>query len=77
MSTIFATQNGFVTNNAVVGGRPVGVRLTPAPHAQSTGTVESSGLGGQLGELAAAINAVGWNHNQVPVEERLPPQERL
>ena len=77
MNTMFSTQGGFVANNAVVdrpGVAPAPARTAPAAVAADDAT--GSGLGGQIGELAAAINAVGWNHNQVPADERLPQQER-
>jgi len=79
METRFATYSGCVRNTATVVNHP-----PPPPHAQSFGsppptadTAPSSGLGGQIGELTAALNIIGWNHNQVPPEERIPPQERL
>ncbi|MEI6556780.1 MAG: hypothetical protein WCO00_00110 [Rhodospirillaceae bacterium] len=40
------------------------------------GDAQTSGLGGQIGNLAAALNEIGWNHHRVPADERLPPQER-
>ena len=67
MDTIFATQSGFVRNTAVVGLTPP----PPAPvlvHKSEAG--QGSGLGGQIGALTQALNAVGWNHHQVPPEER-------
>jgi hypothetical protein len=85
MSTIFATHNGFVRNNAVVDTQVTAAAAFARSHEPSAtaapkedaGGHQDSGLGGQIGELAAAINAVGWNHNQVPPEERLPLEERL
>ena len=85
MHTIFATHNGFVRNNAVVDTTAATMAAlarspephTPAPPKDDAVSVPESGLGGEIGELAAAINAVGWNHNQVPPDERLPPEERL
>jgi len=74
METRFASQSGCVRNTATVdkSSHPP-VTSSAAPPAAET----SSGLGGQIGELAAALNVIGWNHNQVPPEERIPPQERL
>ncbi|MEI6987251.1 MAG: hypothetical protein WCK65_14095 [Rhodospirillaceae bacterium] len=79
MNTFFASNTGFVRNTAVVDSRhhttshhtaPVAVKV-PQP-----ATVTGSGLGGEIGRLAAALETVGWNHNQVPLNERLPPDER-
>ena len=86
MPTIFATHNGFIVNNAVVGhppGAPPAIAASAsldskaAPPPSETDGPKESGLGGEIGEIAAAINAVGWNHNQVPLDERTPPEERL
>jgi len=75
METIFATHCGGVCNTAVISSAP-----QPAPvhsrHSEVAGEASESGLGGQIAEVMASINAVGWNHNQVPEAERVPPQER-
>jgi hypothetical protein len=74
MEAVFATQSGCVCNTTASSR----ARLTAAP-AAAHGTAPAgvgSGLGGQIGELAAALNTVGWNHNRVPPEERIPLQER-
>ena len=79
METVFASQSGFVANTAVV---DPGFLKNPAEHppsypaAQSAATeAGGSGLGGEIGRLAAALNTVGWNHGQVPHDERMPVDE--
>jgi hypothetical protein len=78
MNTVFASQSGSIRNTAVSTHAPV---VAPPPPHHEPGQHEpapghASGLGGQIGELAAALNVIGWNHNQVPPEERIPLQER-
>ena len=79
METTFATHNGCVRNTAKVINHPVPpsqVYFQNTPE-QTSETSTSSGLGGQIGELTAALNVIGWNHHQVPPDERIPPQERM
>jgi hypothetical protein len=78
METRFATNSGCVRNTAIVEHPHLHAQQAqpsnaPPPVAETV----PSGLGGQLADLAAALNVIGWNHNQVPAEERIPPQERL
>ncbi|MEI8394347.1 MAG: hypothetical protein WCF85_06395 [Rhodospirillaceae bacterium] len=79
METVFATHNGCVRNTGT--GSPTPQSAAQARHrhepvvASSAGT--PSGLGGQIGELAAALETVGWNHHQVPAAERSPPGENF
>ena len=75
METRFATHNGCVRNTATVDKSAHS--QASAPSAPTAAEVVASGLGGQIGELTAALNVIGWNHNRVPPEERIPPQERL
>jgi len=78
METRFASYSGCIRNTATVVTQPLPPQAQSSdPPPQTTEETPSSGLGGQIGELAAALNVIGWNHNQVPPEERLPPQERL
>jgi hypothetical protein len=74
METIFATHNGCVANTACVT-----TGLQPPAHAPAEVPASSepvaSGLGGQIGELTAALNTIGWNHHQVPQDERVTAQE--
>ena len=79
MKTVFASQGGFVANTAVVDTdflrNPAEAHpAVPAPHA-AAGDEGGSGLGGDIGRLAAALNTVGWNHGQVPRDERMPVDE--
>ena len=78
METVFATQSGCVRNTTEAAknlppGAAAQVHHAEAHHAPA-GT--PSGLGGQIGELAAALNTIGWNHNQVPPDERIPLSEQ-
>ena len=80
MKTVYASQGGFVSNTAVVDTNilknPAEVH-PPAPpfhsHPQETA---GSGLGGDIGKLAAALDTIGWNHGQVPRDERMPVDEQ-
>ena len=77
MQTVFSSQGGFVSNTAVVD--PNGLKNPteahhPVPLASSSAG-HGSGLGGDIGRLAAALNTVGWNHGQVPLDERMPVDE--
>lgn len=74
MKTTFATHNGCVSNTAVTTSAPYAP--PHAPLGETAPAVSGSGLGGQIGELAAALNTIGWNHNQVPAAERVPASER-
>ncbi len=79
MKTVYASQGGFVANTAVVDSdtlrNPAEVR--PQAGASKSAGAEGcdSGLGGDIGRLAAALNTVGWNHGQVPRDERMPVDE--
>ncbi len=79
MKTVFASQSGFVANTAVVDTDFLKNPAEAHPpahgygHAASEGT--GSGLGGDIGRLAAALDTVGWNHGHVPPEERMPVDE--
>jgi hypothetical protein len=75
MEAVFATHNGCIVNTGTTAPAPVRPRYdTAAPAAD--GETES-GLGGQIGEVTAALNAVGWNHCQVPANERLARDEEM
>ena len=79
MKTVFASQGGFVSNTAVVDSdilkNPAEVH-PPGPVSYGAASEEGgSGLGGDIGRLAAALNTVGWNHGQVPPDERMPVDE--
>jgi hypothetical protein len=84
METVFASQSGCVRNTAVAIHAPPPAAGHPDPNpapvpaaGQASGLGgQASGLGGQIGELAAALAVIGWNHNQVPPDERIPPDER-
>ncbi|MEI6560043.1 MAG: hypothetical protein WCO00_16720 [Rhodospirillaceae bacterium] len=77
MRTVFASQGGFVSNTAVVDPNTLKNPATVAPPAPAAHAAEAegSGLGGEIGKLAAALNTVGWNHGQVPRDERMPVDE--
>ena len=77
MKTVFSSQGGFVTNTAVVdpNGLKNPAEVHPPAPAVASGTGQGSGLGGDIGRLAAALNTVGWNHGQVPPDERMPVDE--
>ncbi len=79
METRFASYSGCIRNTAAVINQPAPPSQAQSSHLppSTTEASTSSGLGGQIGELTAALNVIGWNHNQVPPEERIPPQERL
>jgi len=77
MQTTFATQNGCVRNTAVTTTAPHAPPHVPVHHGEATHSAATgSGLGGQIGELTAALNTIGWNHNQVPPNERVPASEQ-
>ena len=80
MKTVYASQGGFVSNTAVVDTNILknpAEAHPPAPpfhsHPQETA---GSGLGGDIGKLAAALDTIGWNHGQVPRDERMPVDEQ-
>ncbi len=77
METRFATHNGCIRNTATVdkSTQPSHSDAYSPPSAPATAT--ASGLGGQIGELTAALNVIGWNHNRMPPEERVPVQEKI
>ena len=77
METVFATHGGCVRNTAGAtrGGWVPALKRASRDDATSHVAEGSSGLGGQIGELAAALDAVGWNHNRVPLDERVPASE--
>ena len=75
MEAVFATHNGCIRNTAVVKTAPrAGAQGHPVHHEAASA---SSGLGGQIGELTAALNVIGWNHHQVPAAERIPASEAI
>ncbi len=79
MKTVFASQGGFVSNTAVVDSdmmkNPADAHPPGPVNYGSTTEDGTSGLGGDIGRLAAALNTVGWNHGQVPRDERMPVDE--
>jgi len=77
METRFATHNGCIRNTATVdkSAQPSQAEISSPPPSPATAT--ASGLGGQIGELTAALNIIGWNHNRMPPEERIPVQEKI
>jgi len=78
METVFASQSGCVRNTTETVRSQHPAAAVQLHHGDTlhapAGT--PSGLGGQIGELAAALNTIGWNHNQVPPEERIPLSEQ-
>ena len=77
METVFATHSGCVRNTCVVTSRKMKQKHESAHHDEHADAASGqSGLGGQLGKLFAAVNIVGWNHHQVPADERVPIQEK-
>ena len=79
MITVFATHGGCVQNTGVVDHRRHQPKHEEPSHEATSESAHDhnvSGLGGQLGKLIAAVNIVGWNHHQVPPQERVPSHEK-
>ncbi len=81
MKTVFASQGGFVANTAVIDSVTLKNPAESQPPVVSsayptTGAGQESGLGGDIGRLAAALNTIGWNHGQVPHDERMAVDEQ-
>ena len=79
MEAVFASHCGFVRNTAIVHNQR-GFDAMASCHSDSPGHASPKAqlqtLGGQIEAIMASINAVGWNHNQVPEAERLSREER-
>jgi hypothetical protein len=72
MNANFATQAGFTQCSDAEGDVKTRTHAGDGHKGGSGKGAKASGLGGQIGRLAEALNTVGWNHNQVPQDERKP-----